>query len=97
MIVIKNFVADFLIHSIFLIVIGLYIQSICKAKGVTFFMVSLFVAFLLTLLNHSLFPKLTLSTIITEGYPPYSPPSSSSCPCHSKCPYAGTGKCPCMQ
>lgn len=98
MIVVKNFIADFLIHSIVLLVVGLYIQSISRAKGVSFFMVSIFVAFLLTLLNHSLYPNLTVSTLLTtnEGYPPYNRPSA--CPCHAnRCPYAQSGKCPCMQ
>jgi hypothetical protein len=90
MIVVTNFLADLLIHFVVLLLLGAYVRYIVGAKGGAFVVASFLAALLITYLNHTYFPRLTLSgTFQTsgEGFEVHLCAVDALCGRRAACPY----------
>ncbi len=112
MIVAKNFFPDLAIHFLLILIVGLYVRYLARTSLLHFVGACFALAFVLTFLNHTFFPKLSISSLVFffEGFDangevvasPYTAPAAVSANMHTECPYHGygcpyRGKCPYYQ
>jgi hypothetical protein len=84
MILTSNYILDFVFHTVFLYLFGMYIQSVLRTPGMLLF-VSLGLAAFITFVNHVYFSKWFLPGSLPgslpgtlESHNPYCP----RCPCN---------------
>lgn len=91
MIVVPNLLADLLIHFVLLLLLGAYVRYIIGAGSGTFIVASFLAAALITYLNHTYFPRLTLSGLFErrqEGFATHLCAIDALCRRRAACPYA---------
>lgn len=68
MIVVPNFLADLLIHFVLLLLLGAYVRYTVRGGPSTLIVGSFLAAAFITYLNHTYFPRLTLSGVFERRH-----------------------------